>query len=454
MSEPSKDQPPLSVGELNRLARRLLERGIEPLWVEGEVSNLARPASGHVYFSLKDSGAQIRCAWFRQRQRSRADELANGEQMLVFGRVSLYEPRGDYQLIVDQIEALGEGRLRRQIERLKKKLAAEGLFDQGLKRELPSLPRRIGVITSPSGAAIRDVLSVLKRRFPAVPVIVYPAAVQGQQAPAELTNALAKASARNECDVLIIGRGGGSLEDLMAFNDEAVARAIHASPIPIVSAVGHEVDVTISDFVADRRAPTPSGAAEIVVPEQAEWQNALDKTGQRLVRAVRRMIDDQQQNLDWVVRQLGALNPARKLREQRLKLAALLRSLKASLKHNLLRHRWELDRLETRLKAGSPQARLKQLSLRAATSRRRLPAAAASALQRSAVRLELAERRLQAISPLATLERGYSVITTRDTGALVARAEDVGVGTEVVARLAHGLLSATVTDTATGDDDA
>ena len=399
MSEIPADQPPLSVGELNRLARRLLERGIEPLWVEGEVSNLARPASGHVYFSLKDSSAQIRCAWFRQRQRSRADELGNGEQMLVFGRVSLYEPRGDYQLIVDRIEPLGEGRLRRQIERLKKKLAAEGLFEQGSKRDLPVLPRRIGVITSPSGAAIRDVLSVLKRRFPAVPVIVYPAAVQGPLAPAELVSALAKAGTRNECDLLIIGRGGGSLEDLMAFNDEAVARAIHASPIPTISAVGHEIDVTISDFVADHRAPTPSGAAEIAVPEQAEWRDGLDRSGKRLIRFTRRIIDDHQQNLDWLARQLAAVNPAKKLREQRLKLTALHRSLSASLKHDLLRRRLDLDRLRARLAAGSPDVRLQHLALRLTTVERRLPSLGTSALKRSATRLELAKRRLQAISP-------------------------------------------------------
>ena len=446
MSETSVDQPPLSVGELNRLARRLLERGIEPLWVEGEVSNLARPASGHVYFSLKDSSAQIRCAWFRQRQRSRADELASGEQMLVFGRVSLYEPRGDYQLIVDRIEPLGEGRLRRQIERLKKKLAAEGLFEQASKRDLPVLPRRIGVITSPSGAAIRDILSVLKRRFPAVPVIVYPAAVQGQSAPAELAGALSKAAARNECDVLIIGRGGGSLEDLMAFNDEAVARAIHASPIPTISAVGHEVDVTISDFVADQRAPTPSGAAEIAVPEQAEWRLDLERTAKRLIRNLRRIIDDQQQNLDWLTRQLASANPARKLREQRQKLAALHRSLRASLKHDLLRHRWDLDRLKARLAARSPDVRLQHLALRIATVERQLPNAARIALKRSGARLELAERRLQAISPLATLERGYSVITTRKNGKLVTRAAEVSAGTEVEARLAEGRLLATVVD--------
>ncbi len=447
MSETSVDQPPISVGELNRLARRLLERGIEPLWVEGEVSNLARPASGHVYFSLKDSSAQIRCAWFRQRQRRRADELANGEQMLVFGRVSLYEPRGDYQLIVDRIEPLGEGRLRRQIERLKKKLADEGLFEQASKRDLPVLPRQIGVITSPSGAAIRDVLSVLKRRFPAVPVIIYPAAVQGQLAPAELVSALSRAGTRNECDVLIIGRGGGSLEDLMAFNDEAVARAIHASPIPIISAVGHEVDVTISDFVADQRAPTPSGAAEIAVPEQAEWQQDLDRTAKRLTRITRRIIDDHQQNLDWLARQLAAVNPAKKLREQRLKLTALQRSLKASLKHDFLRHRLDLDRLKARLAASSPHIRLQHLALRLTTVERQLPSAAGRATRRLAVRLELAERRLQAISPLATLERGYSVITTRKKGTLVTRADDVSAGTEVEARLSEGRLLATVLDT-------
>jgi exodeoxyribonuclease VII large subunit len=232
----------ITVSQLNRQVKTLLEQGLPRLWVEGEISNLARPASGHLYFSLKDSSAQIRAAFFRQRQRGPTIGFKEGDQVLAFGRVSLYEPRGDYQLIVEQIEPAGEGALKRQFELLKNKLAAEGLFDEAHKQELPALPARIGVITSPSGAAIRDIISVLRRRFPSIPVVIYPAAVQGEAAPAEIIAALETAIRRDECDVLIMGRGGGSLEDLWAFNDEKLARAIFDSPIPIVSAVGHEID--------------------------------------------------------------------------------------------------------------------------------------------------------------------------------------------------------------------
>ena len=302
---------PISVSELNQRARTLLEGGLARLWVEGEISNLARPASGHLYFSLKDESAQIRCAWFRQRQRGRSGDLANGDQMLALGRVSLYEARGDYQLIVEQIEPAGEGLLRRRFDELKKKLDAEGLFDAGLKRALPELPARIGIVTSPSGAAVRDVISVLRRRFPAVPVIVYPAAVQGAAAVPELKRALETAARRAECDVLILARGGGSLEDLWAFNEEALARAIRQSPIPVISAVGHEVDVTIADLVADRRAPTPSGAAEIAVPEQAEWRQRVGQLGRRLSGQMNRLLQNQQQRCDWLGRRLGASSALR-----------------------------------------------------------------------------------------------------------------------------------------------
>ncbi|MBT8086461.1 MAG: exodeoxyribonuclease VII large subunit, partial [Gammaproteobacteria bacterium] len=248
----------ISVSELNRRARKLLEQGIARLWVEGEISNLSRPASGHIYFKLKDENAQVDVAWFRQRQRGPASGFKDGDRVLAYGRVSIYEARGSYQLIAEQLEPAGEGVLKRRFEALKKKLLAEGLFDEDRKQPLPVLPQRIGVITSPSGAAIRDILSVLARRFPAIPIVLYPAAVQGDAAPGELVDALQAAVRRDECDVLIIGRGGGSLEDLWAFNDETLARAISACPLPIVSAVGHETDFTISDFVADRRAPTPS----------------------------------------------------------------------------------------------------------------------------------------------------------------------------------------------------
>ncbi|MGB5721922.1 MAG: exodeoxyribonuclease VII large subunit, partial [Woeseiaceae bacterium] len=307
----------ISVSQLNRRVRTLLERGIAQLWVEGEISNLSRPASGHIYFSLKDDSAQVSAAWFRQRQRGPAIAYKNGDRVLAYGRVSIYEARGNYQLIVERMEPAGEGVLKRRFEALKKKLLDEGLFDEDRKRPLPALPSRIGVITSPSGAAIRDIVSVLARRFPAVPVIIYPAAVQGDAAPAELIEALATAARRDECDVLILGRGGGSLEDLWAFNDEQLARAIAACPLPIISAVGHEVDFTIADFVADVRAPTPSGAAEIVVPSQHDWEQRIATLALRIGRIGQRAVEDRGQRIDWLARRLVAASPAATLRRQR-----------------------------------------------------------------------------------------------------------------------------------------
>ena len=438
------DNLPISVTELNRRAKRLLERGLMGLWIEGEVSNLARPASGHLYFSLKDSGAQVRCAWFRQRQRTRGDQIANGEQVLVYGRVSLYEPRGDYQVIVDRVELAGEGALRRQFERLKRKLSDEGLFDAELKRELPRLPRQIGIVTSPSGAAVRDVISVLGRRFPAVPVVLYPAAVQGAAAAGEIVAALAKATERQECDVLIVGRGGGSLEDLMAFNDEAVARAIHACPIPVISAVGHEVDVTIADFVADCRAPTPSGAAELAVPEQEEWQRALADSSRRLARSITRHLEENAQTLDWLTRQLAAQSPQRRLEQQRLKLGALQTALRAAAQRdNLLRMR-RLDGAAARLRRASPEVQLRDIRARMVALNHRLPTAARASIDRHHARLRVAARALNAVSPLATLERGYSVTTDR-AGHILSAANQVAEGDSINTRLSEGSVEATVT---------
>ena len=274
----------ISVSQLNRRVKTLIEQGMTRLWVEGEISNLSRPASGHIYLSLKDDAAQVSAAWFRQRQRGPAIGFKNGDRVLALGRVSLYEARGNYQLIIEQMEPAGEGVLKRRFDALKLKLAGEGLFDEDRKREIPALPGRIGIITSPTGAAIRDILSILKRRFPAVPVVIYPSAVQGEAAPGELISALQTATDRDECDVLIMGRGGGSLEDLWAFNDEKLARAIADCPIPIVSAVGHEVDFTIADFVADVRAPTPSGAAELIVPDREDWLRSINSLAARIAR--------------------------------------------------------------------------------------------------------------------------------------------------------------------------
>src|SRR5919106_1076433 len=275
---------------LNREARVLLERGLPALWLEGEISNLSRPSSGHWYFSLKDEAAQLRCAMFRQRNMLTRFSPRDGSRVLVRGRVSLYEQRGDYQFIADYMEEAGEGALRQRFELLKVKLAAEGLFAVERKRPLPRMPRRIGVITSPTGAALRDVLHILRRRFCTIPILIYPVQVQGGVAAAQIARTIRRASARAECDVLVLVRGGGSLEDLWAFNEESVARAIYDSAIPIVTGIGHEVDFTIADFVADVRAPTPSGAAELVAPDCAEWLRTTSQWTSRLFSAARRSL--------------------------------------------------------------------------------------------------------------------------------------------------------------------
>ncbi len=442
----SESRQPVTVSQLNRQAKRLLESGLARVWVEGEISNLARPASGHVYFRLKDSGAQVAAAYFRQRQRGPTIRLKDGDQVLVYAKVSLYEARGDYQLIVEQVEPAGEGILKRQYERLKNKLAAEGLFDEERKRPIPALPGRIGVITSPSGAAVRDILSVLGRRFPLIPVVIYPAAVQGDAAPGELVAALDTAHERNECDVLIIGRGGGSLEDLWAFNDERLARRIVDSDIPVVSAVGHEVDFTIADFVADVRAPTPSGAAELVVPDQEDWIRRFDVLGDRIVRNGQRTLEDRAQSLDWLQRRLIGASPMARLRNQ----SDLLRELRARLRSGVREHlndkSQHLQSLRATLMQLSPAVRVEKFSGRLDALHRRAVTAVATFLSDRNHRTELAARALHSVSPLATLNRGYAIVTEPKTGKALLDTKKVRKGDTIEARLANGTLTAKVTD--------
>ncbi len=448
MNDLLDDAPALQaipVSQLNRQVKNLLERGIARLWVEGEISNLARPASGHLYFSLKDDAAQVRAAFFRQRQRGPTIGLKNGDHVLVYGRVSLYEPRGDYQLIVERVEAAGEGALKREFDRLKLKLQAEGLFDANRKRPLPALPHRIGVITSPSGAAVRDILTVLRRRFPAVPVTIYPSSVQGDAAPAELRAALAKAIARGDCDVLILARGGGSLEDLWAFNDEALARDIAQSPIPTVSAVGHEVDFTIADFVADVRAPTPSGAAELVVPDSTDWLHRIGQLAARVTRAGRNRVEEAAQNLDWLGRRLAAASPAGTVARQRNWLRELGGRLAAAVRHDLLARGQRLQRQRNALLRASPAIRVERARSRERELRQRLVAAGRHHLEDRQHRLTLAMRALHSVSPLATLERGYAVVMDADTGSALLDASATSTGKEIRAKLHKGELRATVT---------
>ena len=410
-----------SVSRLNREVRLLIERGIGVLWVQGELSNFSQPTSGHWYFSLKDRESQVRCAMFRTSNARVGFTPRAGAQLLVRGRLSVYEPRGDYQLIVEHLEEAGAGALQREFERLKARLAAEGLFARERKRALPRFPRRIGVITSPSGAALRDILQILARRFRHAAVLIYPAAVQGAAAVPELVAALRVASARAECDVLILARGGGSLEDLWAFNDEQVARAIHACAVPVVSAVGHEIDFTIADFVADERAPTPSAAAELVAPDGTAWLVSLERTALRLCGAIRRELRTGGARLEVLERRLTRAHPGVRLNQQMQRLDDLVLRLAAAARVRFAVQSVRTERL---------QARLEQ---------------AASALQaRAAHRLALSSRALDAVSPLATLSRGFAIVTRVD-GTLITDAALAVDGEQIEARLARGILAARVT---------
>ena len=346
-----------TVSRLNRTARTILEDSFPLLWVEGEISNLSRPSSGHWYFSLKDEAAQVRCAMFRNRNMYMNVSPQNGDQVLLRAQVSLYENRGDYQLIVEHLEDAGDGALRRAFELLKQRLAKEGLFDAARKRPLPALPRRIGVITSPHGAALRDILSVLRRRYPAIPVLIYPTAVQGASAAQEIAAAVRLASTRNECDVLIVARGGGALEDLWAFNEEVVARALHACTIPVVTGVGHETDFTIADFVADQRAPTPSVAAEMVSPNRAEWQRRLTQLDHRVVNFITTRLADGNRTLNWLTTRLQ--HPAQRLARQAQRVDELeLRMQRAQLSR-LHRDQQRLSTLRAQLWQHTPEHTLR-----------------------------------------------------------------------------------------------
>jgi exodeoxyribonuclease VII large subunit len=434
-----------TVSRLNREVRMLLERGLGVVWVEGELSNLAVPSSGHWYFSLKDREAQLRCAMFRQRNAAVGFTPKAGQQVLARGRVSVYEPRGDYQFIVEHLEEAGVGALKREFERLKIKLAAEGLFALERKRSLPRFPRRIGVITSPTGAAIRDVLHILARRFPPAAVLIYPTPVQGDAAIASIVQAIQVASVRAECDVLIVARGGGSLEDLWAFNDERVARAICASAIPVVSGVGHEIDFTIADFVADARAPTPSGAAELVAPDRAACLEALSRTIERLGACMRRELRAVTSRFEAVGQRLKLTHPGVRLAQQEQRLDDLEQRLAGAMRGALNHDRSRISEMFTRLVHQSPVHLVREYRLRHGTLHSRLEHAMTALILRAEHRYKLACRALNSVSPLATLARGFSIVKRVADGALITDANSVAIGDEIEARFAHGQLKARIT---------
>ena len=425
-----------TVTRLNREARAILEDGFPPLWVEGEISNLARPASGHLYFSLKDAQCQVRCALFRSRNTGFSFDPVNGMQVLAHAQVSLYEGRGDFQLIVEHLEPAGEGRLRLALEALKRRLAAEGLFDEEHKIPLPALPRAVGVITTPSGAAIRDVLSILKRRFRALPVVVYPVPVQGAGAAAAIARALFVADRRKDCDVLILARGGGSLEDLWAFNEEAVARAIYASELPVVTGIGHQIDFTIADLVADRRAATPSAAAELVSPDQQELLNQQRNLETRLLRALLSRVKRGQEALEWLSKRL--VHPRRRLMDQSQRLDELwLRLARAAHSARTLKMA-KLAEQTARLLRHDPQQALALRHGICLHQEARLTRAIAQRLAVHRERLAKLGATLNAMSPLSTLARGYAIVTSTATGQVVRDAAVLSPGDAVTARFARG----------------
>jgi exodeoxyribonuclease VII large subunit len=433
-----------TISQLNAEVRLLLERGLAVVWVEGELSNLSQPASGHWYFSLKDRNAQIRCAMFRQRNIAVEFAPRAGQHVLARGRVSVYEARGDYQLIVEHLEQAGVGALRLEFEKLKVKLATEGLFALEHKRPLPAFPRRIGVITSPTAAALRDILHVLARRFAPAAVLIYPTSVQGAAAAPGIVAALELASSRAECDVLILARGGGSLEDLWAFNDERVARAIRACALPVVTGIGHEIDFTIADFAADARAPTPSAAAESVVPDRHIAVAALVRSAHRLEAAVRRELRGAVSRLDTALQRLSLAHPGVRLAQQQQRLDDLEQRIAHALRSELHNKRGRLGDAFARLVRHSPDRLVSDLRVRHELFAERLRHALLASVARAEHRLSLAQRTLDTVSPLATLARGFAIVTRPADGALIGDASLVNIGDEIEARLDRGRLRARV----------
>ncbi len=438
-----------SISRLNREAKTLLEGQFPLLWIEGEISNLARPASGHWYFSLKDSQAQIRCALFKGNQRSLGCIPKDGMQVLARARVSLYEGRGEFQLIVEYLEEAGEGALRRAFELLKNRLAAEGLFDAAHKKPLPTLPKRIGIITSPTGAALRDVLTTLRRRFPAIAVLVYPVPVQGEGAADKIAATIRLAGERRECDALILARGGGSLEDLWSFNEEVVARAVHACPLPLVCGVGHETDFSIADWVADARAPTPTAAAEMLSPNQDEWRAQFNALDTRLLRLMRDHLSTRQQRLDWMSGRI--VHPRERIARLQQRLVEMTKRMRLAqiATQRVAEASWQA--LSARLYRRHPDIALREWRLRFGHLQTRIVTGMRQSLQHQQQRLQLAVRRLDTLSPLATLQRGYAIVRRADNHLVVRNAQDVSPGERVHARVAQGNLLCVVEKIQTDD---
>jgi exodeoxyribonuclease VII large subunit len=433
-----------TVSQLCRETRLTLEGHFLTITIEGELSNVARPASGHIYFTLKDAKSQVQCAMFRAQLRKVGFTPENGMQVVLKARVSLYEARGNFQLIAEHMEAAGEGALRQQFEALKTKLLSEGLFDEAHKKPLPGIATKVGVITSSSGAAIHDILKVLKNRFPLLPILIYPITVQGSTAKQEIAESITRANTRNECDVLILARGGGSLEDLWAFNEEVVARAIHQSTIPIISAIGHEVDYTIADFVADHRAPTPSAAAELISPDQKQWLSHLQYLTKQLSEQLSRQILNKNQQLSHIQHRLQRSHPGTQLQLHAQRLddfqARLTQSPTVVLQHYFLR----LSSIKTQLLSASPLKKIDLYQQRLTSLKHLLPTNTQRRLQQSRLRFEQCNTGLHAFSPLNTLSRGYSITKNEADNSIVNSVKQVSLNDKLHIQFTDGFLSSTV----------
>ncbi|KAA1152702.1 exodeoxyribonuclease VII large subunit [Pseudoalteromonas sp. FUC4] len=440
-SKPS--QTVYTVSRLNREIRTVLEQGFASLVLTGEISNFITPASGHWYFSLKDDKAQIKAAMWRGNNRNQSYRPANGAQVTVKARVSLYEPRGDYQLIVEHIEPAGEGQLKQEFDALKMRLAAEGLFSSAYKKPLPQNINRIGVITSATGAAIKDILTVLKRRAPQLEVIIYPAMVQGKEAHVHLINQIELANARNEVDVLILGRGGGSLEDLWCFNHEQLARAIYQSELPVISAVGHEIDTTISDYVADLRAATPSAAAEVVSPNTQELHNKVTQLINRLNNAFKHDIADKRALATQLQHRLNLCHPRNQLNQKAQRLDELSIALQQAMRNRLYEQERTLNNLTPRLMRQSPDKKLTQASHQLSQLQARLNQAIQQQLQQANNSLALQASKLDSVSPLNVLARGYSITKTQQ-GKVVKSVGQIKTGDVMITELADGSVESQV----------
>jgi exodeoxyribonuclease VII large subunit len=430
-----------TVSQLNQRAKQLLEITFSSVKVEGEISNLSRPSSGHWYFTLKDKGAQVRCAMFRSRTAQIKFQPKEGDQIVVRGKVSLYENRGDYQLIVDAMKPAGEGQLQQAFIQLKQKLGAEGLFANESKQALPAQINRIAVITSPTGAAVHDILTVLKRRFPAIEVDIYPVQVQGQDAARQIIWSINQANTDARADVIIVGRGGGSIEDLWCFNNESLARTIFHSHLPIVSAVGHEVDFTIADFVADVRAPTPSAAAEMLSPDQQDYWQRLTALTSQLTKNIQQQLKNKQWQLHSVQR--GLQHPGDKLAQYAQTLDILELRLQQSQKDQLSQLQKRLTNSQQTLQQQSPTNTLQKFEAQVSYLQQRLSTGIKQLIANKTERLQQHALLLNAVSPLQTLGRGYAILQT-ESNVIIRDSHDVKKGDLVSARIGHGKLELTV----------